>query len=616
VSRRVRPPFHSLRDFLLFLEQEGELRRIGAEVDPALEATEIAVRSLREGGPALLFEKPSGFSIPLVMNVLSSERRIELGLGLHPHELGQRLLRFAEEIIPPSLKTLRTHCAIVRRGLAFRPRVVPHAPAYETEQRSALGEFPVLTCWPGDGGRFITLPQVVTEDIHTHKRNIGMYRMQVFDDETTGMHWQIQKGGGFHYYTAEKQNLSLPAAVAIGTDPALLLATVAPLPEAIDEAAFAGFLRGERTRMTRARTVPLDVPAEAEIILEGIVPPLERRREGPFGDHFGHYSAASDFPVFHITRMAHRRNPIYAATVVGRPPMEDRFLGDATQEILGPLIKLIHPEITDLWAYYEAGFHNLLVLSVDERYHKEAMKTAVSIIGEGQLSLTKCVIVVDSRVNVRDFKAVMGEVSQWFDPHEDFLLLPRVPLDTLDFTSYTMNLGSKMVIDATRKDAGAFLHARPGAESREPSEDRTHAPAGGDSTTPSADIRALTALDSRVTDGNLVGKGLLILKVTGGGREVLAKVLRSPLPDAVKIVAAVGMDVDIHSGEDTIWGIFTRFDAERDVMFTRTELAGIAAVYGGVMAIDATWKPGYPEALRMPEEVIRRVDSRWQSLWR
>jgi len=210
----------------------------------------------------------------------------------------------------------------------------------------------------------------------------------------------------------------------------------------------------------------------------------------------------------------------------------------------------------------------------------------------------------------------MGEVSQWFDPHEDFLLLPRVPLDTLDFTSYTMNLGSKMVIDATRKDAGAFLHARPGAESREPSEDRTHAPAGGDSTTPSADIRALTALDSRVTDGNLVGKGLLILKVTGGGREVLAKVLRSPLPDAVKIVAAVGMDVDIHSGEDTIWGIFTRFDAERDVMFTRTELAGIAAVYGGVMAIDATWKPGYPEALRMPEEVIRRVDSRWQSLWR
>ncbi len=268
---------------------------------------------------------------------------------------------------------------------------------------------------------------------------------------TTGMHWQIQKGGGFHYFQAEKLGQPLELAVALGTDPALLMATIAALPENIDEAMFAGFLRGKRTEFTRGRSISIDVPAHAEFVLEGVVHPGERRLEGPFGDHFGHYSLAAEFPVYHLSAVTHKKNPVYPATVVGIPPMEDKFLGDATQQILGPLVKLIHSEITDMWAYYEAGFHNLLVVAVDQRYGKEAMKTALGLMGMSQLALTKCLMLVSEGVNIRNFDDVMKEVRDHFDPHLDFVMIPRVPLDTLDFTSYTMNLGSKMILDATRK---------------------------------------------------------------------------------------------------------------------------------------------------------------------
>ncbi len=280
---------------------------------------------------------------------------------------------------------------------------------------------------------------------------MGMYRMQVFDKQTTGMHWQIQKGGGFHYYEAEKLGKPFELAVALGTDPALLMATIAALPENIDEAMFAGFLRGSRTQFVRGKSISIQVPANAEFILEGVVPLHERKWEGPFGDHFGHYSHAADFPLFRVTAMTHRKNPVYPATVVGIPPMEDKFMGDATQEILGPLVKLIHAEITDMWAYYEAGFHNLLVVAVDQRYAKESMKTALGLMGMSQLSLTKCIVLVSEGVDVRSFDAVMKEVRDNFDPHFDFVMIPRVPLDTLDFTSFTMNLGSRMIVDATRK---------------------------------------------------------------------------------------------------------------------------------------------------------------------
>ena len=589
---------YSLQDFLKYLEKNGELVRVKVEVDAVLEATEIAIRALNAGMPAILFENIKGARYPLAMNVLASDRRIELALGKHPDKLGEELINFMEEAMPPKPKVFLENIEITKRLYSALPKNSRNSTSQENILDSPnLNEMPVTTSWPQDGGPFITLPQVFTYDPHAGKRNVGMYRMQVFDNSTTGMHWQIQKGGGFHYYQAKKIGKEFEVAVALGTDPALLLATVAALPEGMDEVMFSGFLRGRRTRMTTGKSISIKVPADAEFILEGTVHLDELRMEGPFGDHFGHYSNASEFPVFHIKSVTHRNNPVFPATVVGRPPMEDKFLGNATQQVLGPLIRLIHPEIQDLWAYYEAGFHNLLVVSVEERYSKEAMKTALSIMGEGQLSLTKCIITVSEDVNVRDFKAVLKELHDNFDPAYDFIMIPKVPLDTLDFTSYKMNLGSKMIIDATRKRG-----INNGSEAGK---------------TGNANIiDTVRAIDNRIVDCNLLYETLLIVVVEDNGREIVNKLIKSNQLSGPKIVAAVSPDVDIYDEEQTIWGIFTRFDAERDVSFTEEKLVGISPVFRGIMGIDATWKKGYPAPLIMPDEVVKMVDSKWDSYWK
>ena len=588
--------FTALREFVNHLEKNGELHRVSVEVDPVLEITEIATRALKEKKPAVLFEKVKGAKYPLVINTLASERRIELALDEQPDALGEQLISFFEQAVPPSAKTLVKHPAMVRRFLSSRTSDIMIAPSQEVVENPDLNDLPIIQCWPQDGGRFITLPQVFTHDPRNGKRNVGMYRMQVFDARTTGMHWQIQKGGGLHYYQADKLNKPLELAVALGTDPALLLATIAPLPEGIDEALFAGFLRKKSTQLVGGRSISITVPANAEFILEGYVPPKERRSEGPFGDHFGHYSAAAEFPVFHITAITRRKNPIYPAAVVGIPPMEDKFLGDATQKILGPLAKLLHSEIKSMWAYYEAGFHNLLVVSIEERYQKEAMKTALGLMGTQQLSLTKCLITVSEDVDPRNFREVLHAIRDEFDPHYDFILLPKVPLDTLDFTSYTMNLGSKMILDATKKKKPlSRFHVSKKTE---------------------ALIHQLSAHDRRIMETNLIAETLLLVKVKHDGAAVVRKLLKSAMLDGIKLVATVSEDVDIHDLESYIWGIFTRFDCERDVNFTQQELVGISPIYKGTMGIDATWKDGYPEPLAMDEKIVKLVDDRWDSYWK
>jgi 4-hydroxy-3-polyprenylbenzoate decarboxylase len=588
--------FTALREFVNHLEKNGELHRVSVEVDPVLEITEIATRALKEKKPAVLFEKVKGAKYPLVINTLASERRIELALDEQPDTLGEQLISFFEQAVPPSAKTLVKHPAMVRRFLSSRTSDIMIAPSQEVVENPDLNDLPIIQCWPQDGGRFITLPQVFTHDPRNGKRNVGMYRMQVFDARTTGMHWQIQKGGGFHYFQADKLNKPLELAVALGTDPALLLATIAPLPEGIDEALFAGFLRKKSTQLVGGRSISITVPANAEFILEGYVPPKERRSEGPFGDHFGHYSVAAEFPVFHITAITRRKNPIYPAAVVGIPPMEDKFLGDATQKILGPLAKLLHSEIKSMWAYYEAGFHNLLVVSIEERYQKEAMKTALGLMGTQQLSLTKCLITVSEDVDPRNFREVLHAIRDDFDPHYDFILLPKVPLDTLDFTSYTMNLGSKMILDATKK--------------KKP-QSRFHV-----SKKTEALIHQLAAHDRRIIETNLIAETLLLVKVKHDGAAVVRKLLKSAMLDGIKLVAAVSEDVDIHDQESYIWGVFTRFDCERDVNFTQQKLVGISPIYKGIMGIDATWKDGYPEPLAMDEKIVKLVDDRWDSYWK
>jgi 4-hydroxybenzoate decarboxylase subunit C len=584
--------FSDLPSFLKALERARELKRVTVEVDPELEITEIVQRVVRQEGPALLFQKVKGSPYPLAINLFGSARRIELALGRSPAELGEEFRRLVELLQGPRWLTLWKARRELRRALRMRPGRAWRVPAQTVVEDPELGRLPILKCWPKDASRFITCGLVFTHHPTTQGRNVGLYRLQVLSPSTTGMHWQIQKGGGFHYAEAERRGVTLPAAVVIGADPYLLMAAVAPLPEGMDEVAFSGFLRGGPLAMARGRSLRMKIPANAEFVLEGEVQPLERAVEGPFGDHFGHYSGAAPFPVFRIRKVTRKANPIFLAAVVGKPPQEDRYLGEAMQEVMGPLLKALHPEVEDLWAYYETGFHNLLVASVHQRYGKEPIKTALGLLGEGQLSLTKCLILVDPQVNPRDFHAVLQAIQQNFDASEDVLLLPGTPLDTLDFTSYTMNLGSKIILDATRKPKARSSRKWVLSE---------------------RDFHSLKEKDHRISGWRFWEESLLVVQVKSDGREVLENLVRDPALEGIKWVAVVSPDVDLESLVSTLWGIFTRFDAARDVLFTGTHLVGSVARHSGICGLDATWKSGYPEPLEMSEEIREKVDARWAS---
>jgi UbiD family decarboxylase len=591
--------FTDLRSFLSALESAGELHRIKVEVDPELEITEIAVRAVKENLPALLFEKVRGSTYPLAIGVLASEKRIELALGRHPQQIGEELLQLIERLNPPSPKAILQSLPGIFRFTKMRQSRSLIAPSQKIAEEPDLSTMPIIKCWPKDGGRFITFGLVITHDPRKGRRNMGVYRMQVFDQRSTGMHWHIAHGGSAH--AADARGQTLDVAVVIGCDPAMLLASVAPLPEGMDEIAFAGYLRGKPTPMTHAKTIGTDVPANAEIVLEGTVDPSELRPEGPFGDHFGHYSHIAQFPVFRIRRVTRRRKLVYLAAVVGKPPQEDKFIGNATQEMLAPLVQLIHPEIEDLWAYYETGFHSLLVVSVRERYHKEAIKAAFGLLGIGQTSLTKVLVLVSDDVAVRDFHAVLREIQSNFNPSQDFLLLPSTAYDTLDFTSFTTELGSKMIMDATRKTG------RNGQHSADSSQDYEGKVVSG------VDPGTLVAgiVSHRYVEGTL-----LAVRVTGNSREIVQSLVQHPLLGNVKIIAAVSPDVDLNYDESLLWGIFTRFEPARDIVFAQTQLHGSLPVYSGPIGIDAAWKEGYPEPLVMDERIVKRVDENWGRYWR
>jgi 4-hydroxy-3-polyprenylbenzoate decarboxylase len=627
--------YRDLQSFARDLEAAGELRRVEVTVDPYLEIGEIYQRVIRREGPALLFTRVRGSRYPLLINPLGSPRRVELALGRPPGAIGAALLELADAAQPPQPKRLWRQRGIIREVLwSMRTKRVRRGAVQQVVEDPDLSQLPVQTCWPGDGGAFITFGLVITKDPESDERNVGLYRIQVYDPATTGMHWQIHKGGGFHYNKAERLGVPLEVAVVIGADPYLLMAAVTALPEGMDEIAFSGLMRRAPCRLVRCKTIDLEVPADAEIVLEGVVPPGERRLEGPFGDHFGHYSHAADFPVFHVRKVTRRRDPVYLSATVGKPPQEDKHLGNAVQEMVGPLIKLIHPEIKDLWAYFETGFHNLLVMSMDARYYKESVRTALALMGTGQLSLTKCGVLVDGDVNVRDFDAVMAAIRDNFDSASDFLLLPGVPQDTLDFTSFRMNLGSKMVLDAT-SGAPATLHGTPGADAeavaasaggsipdlgefsglkvpgpaagREPATVASTAPYPHE---PPARPPDPSGIDARVRAHTCIEDALLVVQVEGEGREVIERLVRADL-GPVKIVAAVSPDVALDDRDLLLWGIFTRFDCARDVMFRDVQHRGPWTTCHGVMGIDATFKPGYPEPLEMDPEIVAKVDRRW-----
>jgi 4-hydroxy-3-polyprenylbenzoate decarboxylase len=446
--------YKDLREFIEILEKKGLLRRIKTGVSAELEITEILDRTVKSNGPALLFENVKGYKIPVFANAFGTMERMCLALGVdNLDEIGKRIQKLLEFEAPSGIWEGIKMLPQVAELTSFAPKYVKSGPCKEVilKENFSLDDFPVLKCWPQDGGRFITLPLVFTKNPKTGKQNVGMYRMQVYDGKTTGMHWHIHKHGARDYADASGKSNRIEVAVAIGADPAVVYSATAPLPDNIDEIMFAGFLRKKNVELVKCETVDLFVPAHAEIILEGYVDSKEQRIEGPFGDHTGYYSLADEFPVFHLTCITHRKNPIYHATVVGIPPMEDAYLGKATERIFLPLMKTQLPEIVDINLPVEAVFHNLCIVSIKKRYPGHAKKVMFALWGMGQMMFAKTIIVLDDDVNVQDMREVLWATTTRMDPARDVIIIDRAPTDTLDHASSLPNLGSKMGIDATQK---------------------------------------------------------------------------------------------------------------------------------------------------------------------
>ena len=577
----------NLRSFIELLRRERELVEVEAEIDPYLELAEVHRRVIEDGGPALLFRNVKGSSYPVVTNLFGTARRIELAFGPKPEALVRDVVSLAESLLPPKPAALWKRRALALEALRLGTRRVRRAPVAEVLDRPArLDELPILTTWQEDGGPFVTLPLVYTEHPETGKHNLGMYRMQRFDAGATGMHWQIHKGGGFHFHEAEQRGHPLPVTVFLGGPPALILSAIAPLPEDVPELVLASVLAGEKIRVADN---PLEgfshrLVAEAEFALVGRVQPNASRPEGPFGDHYGYYSLQHDYPVFNVEAVFHRKDAIYPATVVGKPRQEDFFIGDYLQKLLSPLFPLVMPSVRDLWTYGETGFHSLAAAVVRERYSREALVSAFRILGEGQLSLTKFLLLTDMPQDLRDFRKLFEHVLARFRPESDLFIFSNVSMDTLDYTSGTVNRGSKAVMlglgDAVRELPNVFRDALP----------------------------------SGVTRAEVFCPGCLVVE---GARfaedpEQAARLAREEAFAEWPLVVLHDDAGVAHSTPDFLWATWTRFEPAADIHAAAESVRRHHISYTAPLVIDARMKPGYPDELIVRPDIAELVTRRWR----
>jgi len=466
--------FRALGDFLEALESRGDLLRVASPVSRDLEMTEVALRAIRQDGPALLFENVPGFSTPVAMNVLGSTRRIALALG--EEDLDATALKISKlvRLRPPAgivgaLKDLSGTLDLLETVRSLAPKRVTRAPCQEVEEDHVdLGTLPITRCWPGDGGRTITFPIVITKDPETDQPHTGVYRLQQYGPDTLGFHAQVHRIGANNWRKWAAKGERMPVAVVVGADPATLLSGLAPVPEGVSNFVFAGFIRGESLEMVRARTVDLEVPAHAEVVLEGYVDPSEQAVEGPFGDHTGYYSAPEKFPVLHVTHLTRRARPIYLSTVTGRPPTEDSVLGKAVERIFLPVVRLVLPEVVDMNLPTEGLFINLGIVSIRKAYPGHARKVMHALWGLGQMMFTRYLVIVDADVDVHDLKEVLYRVTLQADPEADAELV-HGPVDQLSISNPVPNFGAKLGLDATRKTpADGFPRPWPEEIKRDP----------------------------------------------------------------------------------------------------------------------------------------------------
>jgi 4-hydroxy-3-polyprenylbenzoate decarboxylase len=592
-------PYPDLRSFIAELERRGELLRVKEPVSHELEITEIADRMVKRGGPALLFENVPGKDFPLVIGLLGSRERMALALGVDRlDDVGERIRKLLDVKLGGGLLGLASNLPKLREVASLPPKRVRTGPVQEVVWREGevdLERLPVLKCWPQDGGPFVTLPLVITKDPETGDVNIGMYRMQVFDRNTTGMHWQRHKTGARHLEGAKGLGQRLEVAVALGGDPILTYAATAPLPPipGLNEFSLTGYLRGKSLELCRALTVDLEVPAGAEFVLEGYVDPWEDWRvEGPFGDHTGFYTLEDLYPAFHVTAVTMRRDPIYPATIVGRPPMEDAYLIEASERIFLVPAQLILPEIKDYHLPPAGIAHNLVNVVIDKHYPGQAYKVANGLLGLGQMMFAKVLLVSDEEVRPQDHPGFWRAVLRNALPGRDSQFA-KGPIDVLDHSSRSWSYGSKLIVDGTVKhdEEGAHAHWQPNLE--RPQEDlpghgdvvRQHQHAGG--------FWFLTTAKTRAGQGGALGEWAVKQEVARG----------------VRLVAVVDHETDPTDFEEVMWTLLNNIDPERDVRIVGAP-DGPAFVMDGTPKLSAEgFNRDWPDKITMTEEVKRKVDA-------
>ena len=580
--------FPDLRAFLDHLRRDRDLVEISAPVDPVEEAAEIHRRVIAAGGPALLFTNIKGAAFPLATNLFGTARRAELAFGTRPLEFIKRVVHLAETVLPPTPAKLWGARDVGLELLKVGTRRLAAGPVREVVTNDVrLDRLPVITCWPDDGGPFVTLPLVYTQHPEKPGHNLGMYRMQVYDKATTGMHWQIGKGGGFHYGRAEARGEALPVTVFLGGPPALILSAIAPLPENVPELMLASLIAGERLpQVAGPNGHPHPLIASAEFALMGQVAPRVRRPEGPFGDHYGYYSLQHDYPVFDVRQIAHRKDAIYPATVVGKPRQEDFFIGDLLQELLSPLFPLVMPAVEQLWSYGETGYHSLAAAVVKQRYKREAMASAFRILGEGQLSLTKFILLTDQHVDLKDFRATLEHVLARTDSRTDLYVFSNLAMDTLDYSGPVVNEGSK----------GVWL----GLGNPVRDLPRVFAPP----TPPPSDVTGV-----RVFCGGCLVVGT---RSFADDPQAPSRVAAHPaFAGWPLVVVSDEPDRATRSDMNFLWTTFTRFEPAADIHSAAQRVMRNHIAYEPPVVIDARMKPWYPAEVTCRPSVASQVSSRW-----
>lgn len=580
----------NISQFVKALRDRNDLVEIEAEVDAHLELAEIHRRVIEQNGKALLFKNVKGSPFPVATNLFGNVNRIELAFGQKPEQFVSKVAHFAHEIMPPTFGKLWQARHLAKDALRVGLKKQSAAPVLECKAELKPGQgldlLPALVQWPEDGGRFVTLPLVYTEHPESKKMNLGMYRIHIYDEKTTGMHIQIERGGGFHYHVAESKNEALPVSLFIGGPPALILSAIAPLPEDIPELLLTSLLLGEKLGRNHVPSLPHPVISECEFAIIGKVPPKKRRLEGPFGDHYGYYSLAHEYPVFEVEHMYHRKNAIYPATVVGKPRQEDFFIGDYLQKLLSPLFPLVMPSVRELRSYGETGFHGLAAARVRERYGREAMKTAFRIFGEGQLSLQKFLMVTDGNVDLSDFKALLMHFLERTHWEKDLFIISELSMDTLDYTGPEVNKGSKGIWLATG-DAVRSLH----------SEMPTDLPTG-------------------IRDARVFVPGCLVIEVPSfesDAKYVENICAHSAFQNFQLVIAVDDVSEATHNVEKFLWCWFTRFEPAADIYSSKMHVKRFHTVFKAPMFFDSRMKPWYPRVVEPLPETVKLVDSRWST---